>query len=135
MRTGDHVLYKVTPVYQGSELLPRAVEITLYSIESNGLRMTAYCYNIQPGFVIDYATGAVRAEGEPEELVLVADDLGDPGSRSGQPDYVLNTKSMRFHYPWCQGVQTMSAKNRQDYYGDRETLIQQGYKACGTCNP
>lgn len=134
-RTGDHVLYKVTPIYQGTELLPRAVEITLYSIESNGLRMTAYCYNIQPGYIIDYATGRFRQEGEPEELVLIGDGLDDPASRSGEPDYVLNVKSMRFHYPWCQGVETMSPKNRQDYYGDRETLITQGYKPCGTCNP
>lgn len=136
LRTGEHVLYKATPIYQGSELLPRAVEITLYSIESNGLRMTAYCYNIQPEFIIDYATGAVRAENEPEDLILIADSLDEEAiSRSGQPDYVLNTKSMRFHFPWCQGVETMSAKNRQDYYGDRETLISRGYKACGTCNP
>lgn len=136
LRTGDHVLYKVAPVYQGTELLPRAVEITLYSIESNGLRMTAYCYNIQPGYIIDYASGLVRAEDEPEEFTLTADaDPADPGTRSGQPDYVLNTKSHRFHHPWCQGVETMSPKNRQDYYGEREELIRQGYKPCGTCNP
>ena len=133
-RTGDHVLYRVTPSYQGAELLPRAVEIAIYSIESNGLRMTAYCYNIQPGYVIDYATGFSRSEDEP--LTLIADELEEPpGSRSGVPDYVLNTKSMRFHFPWCSGVETMSAKNKQDYYGDRETLIEQGYKPCGTCNP
>jgi len=137
-RTGDHLLYKVTPIYQGTELLPRAVEITLYSIESNGLRMTAYCYNIQPGYIINYATGAVRAENEPEQeegLLLIANDTEAPGTRQGQPDYVLNVKSQRFHYPWCSGVETMSAKNRQDYYGDRQALIDQGYKPCGTCNP
>lgn len=134
-QTGDHVLYRVTPVYQGTELLPRAVEITAYSIESNGLRMTAYCYNVQPGQIIDYATGMYRAEGEPEDLVLVADGLDDPVTRQGQPDYVLNIKSKKFHYPWCIGVETMSPKNRQDYYGDRQSLIQQGYSPCGTCNP
>lgn len=137
LRTGEHLLYKVTPIYQGAELLPRAVEITIYSIESAGLRMTAYCYNVQPGFVIDYSTGFARAEDEPEEFVLIADGAADPGTRAAQaePDYVLNTKSMRFHFPWCTGVETMNAKNRQDYYGDRETLIAQGYKPCGSCNP
>jgi len=135
-RTGDHLLYKVTPIYQGAELLPRAVEITLYSIESNGLRMTAYCYNIQPGYIIDYATGRFRSENEPEELLLIGDDADDdPTTRSGEPDYVLNVKSMRFHYPWCSGVESMSQKNRQDYYGTREELIEKGYKPCGTCNP
>lgn len=138
-RTGDHLLYKVTPIYQGSELLPRAVEITLYSIESNGLRMTAYCYNIQPGYVIDYGTGFYRAEGDPEPddgLLLIADgDLQDPASRSAQPDYILNVKSRKFHYPWCQGAADTAEKNKQEYYGDRQTLIDQGYKPCGTCNP
>jgi len=135
-RTGEHLLYKVTPIYQGTELLPRAVEITMYSIESNGLRMTAYCYNIQPGYIIDYASGIARAEDEPEDFVLIADsDLQDPTSRSSEPTYVLNKKSKKFHYPWCIGVESMSAKNRQDYYGDRETLIREGYTPCGSCNP
>ena len=134
-RTGDHLLYKVSPVYQGTEIIPRAVEITMYSIETNGLRMTAYCYNIQPGFEISYDTGYVRAEDEPEEFMLVMDGTEESVSRSGQPDYILNTKSMRFHHPWCTGVESMSQKNRQDYYGDRDTLLQQGYKPCGTCNP
>ena len=135
LRSGDHVLYKVTPIYQGTELLPRAVEITLYSIESPGLRMTAYCYNVQPGYIIDYATGRARSENEPEDLVMNADGLDDPATRSGEPDYILNVKSKRFHYPWCQGVADMSPKNRQEYYGDRQTLIDQGYKPCGSCNP
>lgn len=136
LRTGDHVLYKATPIYQGTELLPRAVELTLYSIETSGLRMTAYCYNIQPGYIIDYATGKYRSEDDPEELTLIADDTADTeATRSATPDYILNVKSKRFHYPWCTGAETMSPKNRQEYYGDRETLIQQGYKPCGTCNP
>lgn len=135
LRSGEHVLYKVTPIYQGTELLPRAVEITLYSIESSGLRMTAYCYNVQPGYVIDYATGRYRSEDEPEELVLTADGLDDPANRSGQPDYILNVKSKRFHYPWCPGASDISEKNRQDYHGTREELVNQGYKPCGSCNP
>jgi len=136
LRTGDHVLYRVKPIYQGTELLPRAIEITLYSIESNGLRMTAYCYNIQPGYIIDYSTGKYRGENEPEELTLIADEMGDAETtRSAAPDYILNVKSHRFHFPWCTGVETISPKNKQEYYGDRETLIQQGYKPCGTCNP
>lgn len=130
LQTGDHVLYRVTPIYQGTELLPRAVEITIYSIESDGLRMTVYCYNVQPGISIDYATGKAQTDG-----LLIADDIPDAPVVRSVPDYVLNLKSRRFHYPWCSGVETMSEKNKQDYYGDRESLIQQGYKPCGSCNP
>ena len=133
--TGEHVLYKVTPIYQGSELLPRAVEITVYSFESNGLRFSAYCYNIQPGYIIDYASGASRSEDDPEDILIIDVNAEDISTRSPIPDYILNTKSKRFHYPWCAGVETMSTKNKQEYYGDRETLIQDGYKPCGTCNP
>lgn len=137
LTTGEHVLYKVTPIYQGAELLPRAVEITAYSLESDGLRLTAFCYNTEPGYQIDYATGFVFPD-EGADLILTADlDGTEPASRSAKadPDYVLNKKSKKFHYPWCNGVESMSAKNRQDFYGTRAEAIALGYEPCGTCNP
>ncbi len=49
--------------------------------------------------------------------------------------YILNTSSRKFHYPSCRGVKTMSEKNKKEYYGTREQLIQQGYSPCGICHP
>ena len=50
-------------------------------------------------------------------------------------EYVLNTNSMKFHFAFCEWAQKISSKNRRDYTGSREDLIEQGYSPCGSCNP
>ena len=57
--TGNHVLYRVTPVFQGDELVARGVHMEARSIEDDGagVSFNVYCYNVQPGIGIDYATG------------------------------------------------------------------------------
>ena len=54
-----HVLYRVTPYFKGNELLARGVEMEAYSVEDRGksLCFHVFVYNIQPGIVLDYATG------------------------------------------------------------------------------
>lgn len=63
-RSDNHVLYRVTPYFKGNELLARGVEMEAYSVEDNGAGVCyhVFVYNIQPGIVIDYATGANREE-------------------------------------------------------------------------
>lgn len=56
-------------------------------------------------------------------------------SPSAGTDYTLNTNSMKFHDPDCEWAQKISDKNRQDYTGSREDLIEQGYTPCGSCDP
>lgn len=57
--TGNHVLYRVTPIYQGNNLVASGVQMEAYSVEDagEGICFHVYCYNNQPGVVIDYATG------------------------------------------------------------------------------
>lgn len=57
--TGNHVLYRVTPLYEGDNLVASGVEIEASSVEDKGksLSFHVYCYNVQPGVTIDYATG------------------------------------------------------------------------------
>ena len=57
--TGNHVLYRVTPDFQGDELVARGVQMEAYSIEDDGAGVcfNIYAYNIQPGIEIDYLTG------------------------------------------------------------------------------
>lgn len=57
------------------------------------------------------------------------------GNSSGTQSYVLNTNSMKFHYPSCSSAKKISSKNRKDYTGTREDLIDQGYDPCGYCDP
>ena len=57
--TGNHVLYRVTPIFQDDELVARGVQMEAYSVEDSGegICFHVYVYNNQPGVTIDYATG------------------------------------------------------------------------------
>ena len=57
--TDNHVLYRVTPAFQGTELVARGVQMEAYSVEDSGdgVCFNVFCYNVQPGVEIDYATG------------------------------------------------------------------------------
>ena len=126
--TGNHVLYRVTPIFDGDNLVASGVEMEAQSVEDQGegICFHVYCYNVQPGITIDYATGESWPEGTEQP------DAGQSGA--GQ-HYVLNTSSMKFHLPDCPGVSNMSEQNKQEYTGSREELIAQGYSPCGTCDP
>ena len=139
--TGNHVLYRVTPVYMGDELVARGVQMEGYSVEDQGegVCFNVFVYNAQPGITIDYATGDswltedAPAESAPAETSAPVETAV---SEEGEvKDYVLNTSSMKFHLPDCSGVAGMSDKNRQDYTGTREALIEEGYAPCGICKP
>ena len=127
--TGNHVLYRVTPVFSGQELVARGVELEALSVEDGGegVCFHVYCYNNQPGIQIDYATGDSWEAGEEPQP--------DSSSQGGEQHYVLNTNSKKFHLPDCSGAESMSPSNRQDYTGSRQALIDQGYSPCGTCKP
>ena len=58
-KTGNHVLYRVTPIFVGEELLCRGVQLEAESVEDKGegLMFNVFCYNVQPGVEIDYLTG------------------------------------------------------------------------------
>ena len=128
--TGGRVLYRSTPVFEGDELLCRGVHLEALSLDDGGLGVAfnVFCYNVQPGVGIDYATGdswreapAAPAEPEPEQ--------------SEQTTYVLNTNTKKFHYPECRSVEQMSEKNKREFTGTRDEAIAQGYDPCGNCNP
>lgn len=57
--TGNHVLYRVTPVYDGTDLVASGVEMEAESVEDHGqgVQFHVYCYNVQPGVEIDYSDG------------------------------------------------------------------------------
>ena len=128
--TGNHVRYRVTPVYQGDELLARGVTIEGQSVEDTEISFFVYCYNVQPGVEINYMTGdswlsEVRSASIADEKISTGEER----------EYVLNLSSMKFHDPDCSGVRQMKEENRQTYFGTREALIEQGYAPCGQCKP
>jgi DNA-entry nuclease len=135
--TGHHVLYRVTPVYEGSNLVASGVHMEAASVEDEEIRFNVYCYNVQPGVEINYLTGESCLAGETakQEDQQTEQQTEPPAEEAASCDYVLNTSSHKFHLPDCSGVSSMKAENRQDYTGDREDLIAQGYTPCGTCKP
>lgn len=50
-------------------------------------------------------------------------------------DYVLNTNTKKFHYTSCKSVEEIKDKNREDYHGTRDKLIDRGFSPCGRCKP
>ena len=121
--TGNRVLYRVTPVFVGDEMVARGVHMEALSIEDNGagICFSVFVYNRQPGIVIDYLTGDSQ--------------LTDNDAQTGEITYILNTNSYKFHEPDCRYVDDIKPENRQDYIGTREILVKQGYSPCGGCKP
>ena len=70
--TGNHVLYRVTPVFEGSNLVASGVQMEAWSVEDDGegICFNVYCYNVQPGVKIDYASGEVRQRKEKQQVQL-----------------------------------------------------------------
>ena len=61
-RTGDVVMYRVTPIFEGANLVASGVQMEAESIGSDEIRFNIYVFNVQPGIEIDYATGESREE-------------------------------------------------------------------------
>ena len=122
--TNNSVMYRATPVFSGDNLVADGVLLEAYSVEDGGegISFCVFCYNVQPGVEIDYASGESRLD----EDAFTEGEMGD---------YVLNTNSKKFHLPTCSGATGMSEKNRQDFSGSRELLLAQGFEPCSQCNP
>ena len=147
--TDNHVLYRVTPIFEGNNLLANGVLMEGYSVEDKGAGVS-YCvfaYNVQPGIEIDYATGesklADSAQQEEQKTATVTPtpspepEKQEPatGSEASQADYILNTNTKKFHYPTCSSVNDMKEKNKQEFFGTRDEAISNGYSPCGRCKP
>ena len=122
--TGNHVLYRVTPFFEGNNLVASGVQMEAKSVEDSGegICFNVYVYNIQPGIEIDYATGE-------SQMAVNEETSGEIVS------YVLNTNNKKFHHEECNSVKQMKEENKQKYTGTREDLLRQGYEPCGNCTP
>ena len=129
--TGNHVLYRVTPVFEGNNLIASGVLMEAMSVEDSGerIRFNVYVYNVQPGVSSDYVTGESWLEGESPN------DDAEISSNENQDVYIVNKNSLKFHEESCSSVKEMKARNKKEIQGTREDLILMGYEACGLCNP
>lgn len=130
--TGNHVLYRVTPVFNGTDLVANGVLMEGYSVEDQGAGICycVYAYNVQPDITIDYATGESWLTADAE----AASSSAQPSAQAEQPQtYVLNDNTMRFHDPSCRSLRQMNAPRQVTT--TRQALIDQGYSPCGNCQP
>lgn len=130
--TNNLVYYKVTPIFQGNNLVANGVQMQAYSVEDNGqgVSFNVYCYNVQPGVAIDYATGDNQAVASSSASVT-----STSSDEADKKTYIVNTKTKKFHNPDCEGVKKMSSSNKKKYKGTRDSLISNGYSPCQKCNP
>ena len=128
--TENHVMYRVTPLYEGDDLVARGVYMEGYSVEDEGegVMFNVFVYNNQPGVVIDYATGESRLDDETNQNNSSAND-------NTKQEYVLNTNSKKIHKPNCSSVSDMNPANKQTVTQTKEYLINAGYSPCGICKP
>lgn len=152
--TDHHVLYRVTPMFRGMNLVADGVLMEAWSVEDNGagICFNVFVYNVQPGIVIDYATGDSYADtgvsladggsadqsGDSVDPVILPSPTVTPTpepQESTSPNYILNTNTHKFHYPYCDSVQEMAERNKLPYSGTRDEVIAMGYVPCKRCNP
>ena len=130
--TDNHVMYRVTPIFEGTELVARGVLMEAYSVEDSGegVSFCVYVYNNQPGIRINYATGESKLDdGVP---FPDAPSVSVPDG-SGEYKYVLNTSSKKIHLPSCRYVSDMKEENKELTNESIEELEEKYYTRCGSC--
>ena len=158
--TDQHVMYRVTPVFEGDNLLAAGVLMEGKSVEDNGegVLFCVFAYNVQPGVSIDYATGESSADGTIVNDTSAQEEIKQSTSTSVQQEetqqpadtsvtqqetsqseetqtYVLNTNTHKFHKPGCYSVEKIKPENYAEFTGTREEAIAYGYDPCKNCNP
>ena len=101
----------------------RDVDTKVYRTDMQG---TIVCYS--DGENISFA---VEKNATADTILLPPNST----QKNKETEYILNTNSLKFHSPECKNAQSMSKKNRKDYTGTRESVIEMGYEPCGTCDP
>lgn len=204
-QTGNHVLYRVTPIFAANDLVARGVQMEAESIEDGGraVRFNVFVYNVEPGVEIDYVTGKSRESSDVPNVATGGEatttgastapnatgkeasnasakssngnarsentddttskgntdnsqtnqannatgssNAKNPSNGAGSEEssaasselkeYVLNTKSMKFHRPTCSSVDDIADNNKQGATATRDELISEGYSPCKQCNP
>ncbi len=125
--TGNHVLYRVTPMFTQDCLVAEGVRMEARSMEDDGAGICfhVYIYNYQPGVLIDYKTGK-SVEDYRNEV---------PTTEQTEQIYILNTSSKKFHLSDCSQGKSIKEENKSFFPGAREVLIILGYEPAGCCKP
>lgn len=116
--TNHHVLYRVTPVFSGDDLVARGVQIEAYSVEDRGgsICFHVFVYNVQPGITIDYSTG--------QSWLATAAQRAD----SLQGEIRGNSNSKIYHCPGQASYDEMADSNYLVIFQSEQEAIDAGYR-------
>lgn len=151
--TNNHVLYRVTPIYNQDDLVATGVLMEARSVEDNGkgLSYCVFVYNYQPGIIIDYQNGdskvdetyvadnsntsatEVTSEDKTTEDIETTSEVST--ENNVEVTYIINLNTKKFHRPTCSSVNEMNEKNKDYSTLSRDEIINQGYVPCKRCNP
>lgn len=138
--SNNHVLYRVTPMFEADNLVASGVLMEAWSVEDNGkLHFCVYCYNVQPGIRIDYTTGESWEDSNviatDNKDVFFSEEEEENTVTEDNTTYILNTSSKKIHLDNCSTISKMSEKNKEETNETKEELINKGYEPCKVCNP
>ena len=155
--TDNHVLYRVTPIFEGSDLVASGVLMEAYSVEDHGaLSFCVYCYNVQPGIEIDYATCESWRTGETPPEAASAQDTEEPPEEeavettapvpdeaaSDTPETADRAEASNDEETvWITASGTKYHRESCRYAADGATELSRadaeaaGYTPCGICKP
>lgn len=133
--TKNHVMYRVTPVFEGDNLLAKGVQMEALSVEDGGkgVSFNVFVNNVQPGVEINYLDGTSKLESE--NISDKAHEQEKQNTQNKDTIYILNTNTMKFHNKNCSSVKDIKPNNKEIFNGLKEWLIDNGFSPCGVCNP
>ena len=142
--TNNHVLYRVTPIFEDDNLVAKGVEMEAWSVEDKGVGIcfNVFCYNVQPAIEIDYATGESWLSNKDYQKEDIKTDYSTEENLKSNKnsvtqqevkEYILNTNTKKFHLPTCSSVNSMFEKNKQTVNGTIDDIKELGYTPCSRC--
>lgn len=134
--TENHVIYRVTPIFEGSNLVANGVLIEAKSVEDDGkgIEFCVYVYNNQPGITIDYRNGNSKLD---DGTQFSDENAGTPDvTPSESSTYIINKNNKKIHKSDCAHVSSIKPENKETYEGSLDELLSEGeFTTCGTCKP
>lgn len=140
--TNNHVLYRVTPVFEGTNLVATGVQMEAKSVEDNGegIEFNVFVYNVQPGITIDYATGDSALSGEEITNTSSSSNSNNTSNNSSNTTSSNNTtsteeiiirgnsKSKIYHCPGQRDYENMADSDYLVNFNSEEEAISAGYR-------
>lgn len=133
--TGNHVLYRVTPMFSGSNLVANGVLIEAKSVEDNGggILFNVYCYNVQPGVGINYENGDSWLDGTPGSASSGSDSSAAENSAADSSNSEtmvhITATGKKYHRAGCR---TLKKSDTEVTLDEAKSM---GLSPCGICNP